>query len=55
VVAADGGTLLVTGWSRQVVTRLDGELLLSHPAPIRRALALLKRDLASPGDSDVAR
>jgi len=54
VVETIGGQLLVTGWTRQVVTRLDGELLLSHPALIRRALELLRRDLETAGGCDVS-
>lgn len=51
VVAAGDGRLIATGRTRQVVTRLDHELLLTYPRPIREALEQLKKDQGIPGET----
>ena len=52
VLEAEAGRLMVTGRTRQVVTRADGELLLTYPRPIREALDRLRRDQSNPGEHD---
>jgi len=52
VVKADDRELLVTGRTRQVVTRGQGELLLSYPAVIRRALEQLAGDREGGGPDE---
>jgi acyl-CoA thioester hydrolase len=49
---AEQGRLMVTGRTRQVVTRSDHELLLTYPAPIRKALETLEQDQSRPGETD---
>lgn len=52
VLEAEEGRLMVTGRTRQVVTRADNELLLTYPRPVREALDRLVADQAQPGGSD---
>lgn len=52
VVEAGQGRLMVTGRTRQVVTRTDHELLLAYPRVIRQALDRLRQEQANPGDDD---
>lgn len=49
VTEAEEGRLIATGRTRQVITRLDHELLLAYPRPIREALEQLCRDQEVPG------
>jgi acyl-CoA thioester hydrolase len=49
VVDAESGRLMVTGKTRQVVTRVDHELLLTYPRPIREALDRLRQDQSALG------
>ncbi len=51
VVEAGEGRLMVTGHTRQVVTRTDHELLLTYPRVIRQALDQLRQDQSSPGEN----
>lgn len=51
VVEAGEGRLMVTGRTRQVVTRTDHELLLTYPRVIRQALDQLRQDQSSPGEN----
>lgn len=44
VVEAEEGRLMVTGHTRQVVTKADHELLLTYPRPVREALKRLDQD-----------
>lgn len=49
---AEQGRLMVTGWTRQVVTRANNELLLTYPPLVREALTRLRQDQSVPGETD---
>lgn len=53
VVSAEEGRLMVTGRTRQVVTRVDHELLLTYPRVIRDALDQLRQDQFNLGENHV--